>query len=66
MPEHELVEMAAGGLHYSVRKKLDTRYLRYMAQLADRVRQVERLKARTTRHIKKEKIAYVVAYDSDP
>jgi len=24
VPEHELVEMAAGGLYYSVRKKLDT------------------------------------------
>lgn len=24
VPEHELVEMAAGGLDYSIRKKLDT------------------------------------------
>jgi len=37
MPEHELVKMAAGGLDYSIRKKLDTQYLRDMAQLADRV-----------------------------
>lgn len=37
VPEHELVEMAAGGLDYSIMKKLDTRYLRDMAQLADRV-----------------------------
>ena len=44
VPEHELVEMAAGGLDYSIRKKLDTQYLRDMAQLADRVRQVERIK----------------------
>ena len=29
--EHELVEMAAGGLHYSIRKKLDTQNLRDMA-----------------------------------
>jgi hypothetical protein len=29
--------MAAGGLDYSIRKKLDTQYLRDMAQLADRV-----------------------------
>jgi len=36
--ERELVEMAAGGLDYSIRKKLDTQYLRDMAQLADRVR----------------------------
>ena len=61
--------MAAGGLDYSARKKLDTHYLRDMAQLADRVLQVKRLKAkkaRTTRHIKKEKIAYFDTYDSDP
>jgi len=40
-----------------------------MAQLADRVCQVERLKAekaRTIRHVKKEKIAYIDTYDSDP
>jgi len=69
VPEHELVEMAAGGLDYSVRKNLDTQYLRDMAQLADRVRQVERLKAekaRTRRFPKKEKIAYVDTGDSDP
>jgi len=58
VPEHELVEMAAGGLDYSIRKKLDTQYLRDMAQLADRVRQVKRLKAekaRTNRLVKKKK-----------
>jgi len=58
VPEHELVEMAAGGLDYSVQKKCDTQYLRDMAQLADRVRQVERLKAekaRTNSFPKKEK-----------
>lgn len=61
--------MAAGGLDYSVRKKLDTQYLRDMAQLADRVRQVQRLKAekvRSNRFPKKEKIAYIDKYDSDP
>ena len=60
--------MAAGGLDYSVRKKLHTQYLRDMAQLADRVRQVERLKAekaRTNRFPKNEKIAYVDGGDSD-
>jgi len=60
--------MAAGSLDYSVRKKLDTQYLRDMAQLADRVRQVERLKAekaRTNRFPKREKVAYVDAGDSD-
>jgi len=69
VPEHELAEMAAGGLDYSIRKKLDNQYLRDMAQLTDRVRQIERLKAeraKTNRFPKKEKIAYVDTYDSDP
>ena len=35
--EHELAEMVAGGLNYSIRKKLDTQYMKDMAQLADRV-----------------------------
>ncbi|KAK2415615.1 hypothetical protein QL285_038080 [Trifolium repens] len=68
VPEHELVEMAAGGLDYSIRKKLDTQHLRDMAQLADRVRQVERLraeKARNSKYHKKEKVAYVETHDSD-
>ncbi|XP_058768711.1 uncharacterized protein LOC131642484 [Vicia villosa] len=39
--EHQLVEMAAGGLDYSIRKKFDTQYMRDMAQLADRVAYVE-------------------------
>jgi len=68
VPEHELVEMAAGGLDYSIRKKLDTQYLRDMAQLANRVRQVERLKAekaRTSKFSKKEKVAYVDTDDID-
>jgi len=67
--EHELVEMAVGGLDYFVQKKLDTQYVRDMAQLADRVRQVERLKAekaRTNRFPKREKVAYVDVGDSDP
>jgi len=49
VPEHELVEMAAGVLDYSVRKKLDTQRLRDVIQLADRVRHVERLKAENAR-----------------
>ena len=62
VPEHELVEMDAGGLNYSIRKKLDTQHLRDMAQLVDRVRHVERLKAekaRTQKHYKRENIAYI-------
>ena len=41
--EHKLVEMVAGGVYYSTRKNLDT-YLRDIAQLAYRVRQVDYLK----------------------
>ena len=65
--EHELVEMAAGGLDYSIRKKLDTQYLRDMAQLADRVRQVERLRAEKARPHKyrREKVAYIDTNESD-
>ncbi|XP_050875377.1 uncharacterized protein LOC127079003 [Lathyrus oleraceus] len=62
VPEHELVEMAVGGLDYSIRKKLDTKYLRDMAQLADRVRRIECLKAEKSkagRYPKKEKVSYI-------
>ncbi|XP_050878292.1 uncharacterized protein LOC127082107 [Lathyrus oleraceus] len=68
VPEHELVEMAAGGLDYSIRKKLDTQHLRDMAQLADRVRQVERLKsekARANKNYKKERVSYVEFEDEE-
>ncbi|KAI5388209.1 hypothetical protein KIW84_074052 [Lathyrus oleraceus] len=51
--------MAVGGLDYSIRKKLDTQYLRDMAQLADRVRQVERLKEEKARTNKGKRVAYV-------
>jgi len=47
--EHELVEMAASGLGYSIRKKLDAQHLKDMTQLVDRVRQVERLRAEKAR-----------------
>jgi hypothetical protein len=60
--EHELVEMAAGGLNYSIRKKPDTQHLRDMTQLADRVRHVERLRAEkaiTQKYHKREKVAYI-------
>lgn len=67
MPEHELVEMAAGSLDYSVRKRLDTQHLRDMAQLVDRVRHVERLKAenaRTHKHFR-EMVAYIASDESN-
>jgi len=60
--------MAAGSLDYSIRKKLDTQHLRDMAQLADRVRHVERLKAekaRTHKHFRKEKVAYIASDESN-
>ena len=47
--EHELGELATRGMDYSITKKLDTQYLRDMAQLANRVRQVKRLKAEKSR-----------------
>lgn len=59
VPEHELVKMATGGLDHSIRKKLDTQYLRDMAQLADRVRQLERLKEEKSRANKNKRVAYV-------
>ncbi|PNX60166.1 hypothetical protein L195_g051787, partial [Trifolium pratense] len=68
VPEHELVEMAAGGLDYSIRKKLDTQYLRDMSQLADRVRQIERLKAekaRNSKFQKKKEIGFIDSYDNE-
>jgi hypothetical protein len=68
VPKHELVEMAAGGLDYSIRKKLDIEYLRDMNQLANRVRQVERLKvekARTSKYYKKVRVAYVETNDNE-
>jgi hypothetical protein len=60
--------MAAGGLDYSIRKKLDTQYLRDISQLADRVRQIERLKAekaRNSRFQKKKEINLVESFDDD-
>ncbi|XP_050890989.1 uncharacterized protein LOC127096467 [Lathyrus oleraceus] len=63
--EHELVEMAAGGLDYSIRKKLDSQYLRDMAQLADRVRQLERLKEEKARANNNKRLAYVDFSNND-
>ncbi|XP_050916323.1 uncharacterized protein LOC127131446 [Lathyrus oleraceus] len=57
--EHELVKMSAGGLDYSIRKKLNTQYSRDMAQLADKVRQLERLKEEKARENKGKRVAYV-------
>lgn len=69
VPEHELVEMAAGDLDYSIRKKLDTQYLRDMAQLTNKVRQVERLKAekaKANKNNKRERVAYIELDEDDP
>ncbi|XP_050883426.1 uncharacterized protein LOC127086673 [Lathyrus oleraceus] len=64
--EYKLVKIDAGGLDYSIRKKLDTQYLRDTTQLVDRVHQFERLKdenSRTNKYHKKEKIAYIDTYE---
>ncbi|XP_050916265.1 uncharacterized protein LOC127131380 [Lathyrus oleraceus] len=65
VPEHELVEMVVGGLDYSIRKKLDTQYLRDMAQLANRVRQLERSKEEKARANKSKRVAYVEFSNDD-
>lgn len=62
MSEHELVKLNLGSLDYFIRKNLDIKYLRDMAQMANKVWQVERLKAekaRSSKYHKKEKVAYV-------
>ncbi|XP_050918665.1 uncharacterized protein LOC127136112 [Lathyrus oleraceus] len=62
VPQHKLVKMVVGGLDYSIRKKLDTQYLRDMAQLADIVRRIKCLKAEKSkagRYHKKEKVSYI-------
>ena len=62
VPEHELVEMAVGGLDYSIRKKFDPQSITNMCQLADKVRYVGHLKtekARVSKDHRKAKIAYV-------
>ncbi|XP_050909503.1 uncharacterized protein LOC127123317 [Lathyrus oleraceus] len=65
MLEHDLVDMTTGGLDYLVRKKLDTRYLRDMAQLEDRVLQVKCMKAEKARTSKyhKKKVTYIETND---
>ncbi|XP_050875708.1 uncharacterized protein LOC127079357 [Lathyrus oleraceus] len=65
VPERELVQMAAGGLDYSIRKKIDPTFLKSMSQQADRVRHLERLRLEKVRHnrAKKEKVAFV-EYDA--
>lgn len=61
VPEHELMEMVTEGLDYSIKKKLDTQYLRDMTQLVDRVPQVEKLKVEKAilNKCKKESEAFV-------
>lgn len=60
--------MAAGGLDYSIRKKVDPTYVKSMSQLADRVRHLERLRLEKVRYAKakKEKVAYVDYDDTYP
>lgn len=69
VPEHESIEMAAGGLDYSIRKKLDTQYLRNMTQFVDIVRKVEHLKAkkaRANKNSRKDILAYVELGNDEP
>ena len=61
--EHELVKIDANELEYSIRKKfIDTQSLKYMAQLAIKVRSIEHLKDEKTKpnkYHKKGRVAYV-------
>ncbi|XP_050893730.1 uncharacterized protein LOC127100549 [Lathyrus oleraceus] len=68
VPEHELVQMAARGLDYSIRKKIDPTFVKSMSQLADRVRHLERLRLEKVRHnkAKKEKVMFVDYDATDP
>ncbi|XP_050919303.1 uncharacterized protein LOC127136827 [Lathyrus oleraceus] len=68
VPEHELVQMAVGGLDYSIRKKIDPTFVKSMSQLVDRVRHLERLRLEKIRHNKseKEKVAFVEYDTTDP
>ncbi|XP_050877863.1 uncharacterized protein LOC127081677 [Lathyrus oleraceus] len=68
VPEHELVQIAAGGLDYSIRKKIDPTFVKSMSQLADRVRHLEQLRLEKIRHnkSKKEKVAFVEYDPTDP
>ncbi|XP_027337413.1 uncharacterized protein LOC113851132 [Abrus precatorius] len=65
IPEYELVQVAIGGLEYSIRKKLINQQLRDMSQLATRVRQIEQLKAekfvpkKIEKFPRKDKVAYI-------
>ncbi|XP_050909275.1 uncharacterized protein LOC127123057 [Lathyrus oleraceus] len=56
----ELVEMVVEGLDYSIRKKLDTRYLRDMAH-----RQLECLKEEKARANKSKRVAYIEFINDD-
>lgn len=61
--------MIAGDLDYYIRKKLDTQYVRDTTQLAERVQQVEHLKAekaRSNKFHKKQKVAYIEANENEP
>lgn len=68
VPEHELVQMEAGGLDYSIRKKIDPTYVKSMSQLADRVRHLEHIRLEKVRHTKdkKGKVAFVEYDDTYP
>ena len=68
IPEVELVKMAVKGLDYPVKKKVLDHHIVDMAQLADRVRQIEGLYAEKANNNKKSvkhpKIAYIGANES--
>ncbi|XP_050895190.1 uncharacterized protein LOC127101789 [Lathyrus oleraceus] len=69
VPEHELVQMAGGGLDYSIRKKVDPNFVKSMSQLADRVRHLERLRDLVQKAIQERRLKFAghkMKIDADP
>ncbi|KAI5425343.1 hypothetical protein KIW84_031225 [Lathyrus oleraceus] len=69
VPKHELVQMAVGGLDYSIRKKIDQTFVKSMSQLADRVRHLERLRDLVQKAIQEGRLKFAgrrMKIDADP
>ncbi|MCI30499.1 hypothetical protein A2U01_0051708, partial [Trifolium medium] len=49
IPEYKMVQMAAAGLNYDIRKRMFSQHLIDMSQLAESARQIEKLNAEKDR-----------------
>lgn len=69
IPEPEIVKIVTGGLGYYIRKKLDNQHFVGLAQLGEKIRQIEQLKAQKVfkqkKFLKRENINVVGCSDSD-